>query len=315
MAIVPLNVLRDRGAPLSAQAWFVRAVPFTLSILFACGASREPAPAAPDDAPARDVIVRTSRFSIHANAYVDFYAGARGGALATEGRDGGPASLLDPELVTKLGRCSDDPCAKSALFGTREGALGDFLRDTWPAHAIGARRALGRSGTPLMELEDVIAPTLARQVGIAWPNDPIVVYLANEEGRRGPIGGRDGAILDVEGDCFEGDALLECLFTRALDVLMPDSELGRAIEEERARLRPMGQEAGAGVTPCVATLAAATAVAATEAHYRPTRRFISVCSEPERAWLEGEWPKRMRGDESPKAFATKLVQEAVRAGW
>jgi hypothetical protein len=286
-----------------------------MSILCACGASRGPAPAAPDEAPARDVIVRTSRFSIHANAYVDFYASGGAGALATEGRDGSPASLLDPELVTKLGQCSDDPCAKSALFGTREGALGDFLRETWPAHAIGARRTLGRSGTPLMELEDVIAPTLARQVGIAWPNEAIVVYIANEEGRRGPIGGRDGAVLDVEGECFEGDALLECLFTRALDVLMPDSELGLAIEEEGARLRASGRADGAGVTPCVAALAAATAVAATEAHYRPTRRFISVCSEPERAWLEGEWPKRMRGDESPKAFAAKLVEEAVRAGW
>jgi hypothetical protein len=316
MAIVPLSVHRDRGAPRAAQAWFVRAVPFTVSILCACGASRAPAPAAPDDAPARDVIVRTSRFSIHANAYVDFYAGARAvGALATEGRDGDPAAILDPQLVTKLGTCSDDPCAKSALLGTDEGALGNFLRATWPAHAIGARRTLGRSGTPLMELEDVIAPTLARQVGVAWPNDPIVVYVANEEGRRGPIGGRDGAVLDVEGDCFEGDALLECLFTRALDVLMPDSELGRAIEEERGRLSSAGRAASAGVVPCVATLAAATAVAATEAHYRPTRRFISVCSEPARTWLEGEWPKRMRGDESPKAFAAKLVEEAVRAGW
>jgi hypothetical protein len=65
----------------------------------------------------------------------------------------------------------------------------------------------------------------------------------------------------------------------------------------------------------VATLAAAAAVAAGERSYTPTRRFVTVCSERERAWLAEEWPKRMRGDESPQVFAERLVAEAMHGGW
>ncbi len=278
--------------------------------------SRAPAPAAPNDAPARDVIVRTSYFSIHSNAYVDFYAGASARSLPVGSSGAGSLPLvLDAPLVAKLGTCSDDPCAKDALVGTGLGALDDFLRDTWAAHESEARRTLGRDGTPLMELEDALATALARQIGAVWPADPIVVYLAHEGGRLDAEGGRDGAVIDVEGECFGGGALLECLFTRALEGVLRESELGRTVRDELAR---RGDATGAADTrfmACVAALATGAAVAAAERRYTPTRRFITVCSEPERAWLAAEWPKRARGDESPRAFASRLVDEGLRAGW
>jgi hypothetical protein len=286
-----------------------------LAALLACGMNRAPAPAAPNDAPARDVIVRTSRFSIHANAYVDFYAGTSASSLRVERPDAGSPPRLDAALVAKLGACSDDPCARNLLSETRFTALGDFLRDTWAAHETDARRTLGRNGTPLMELEDALAPVLARQIGIVWPDDPIVLYVAHEDRQDAAEGGRDGAVLDAGGDCFERNALLECLFTRALEALMPDSELGRAIEEEGTRRGAASLSSIDGFMACVAALATDAAVAAAERHYTPTRHFVTVCSEPARAWLAVEWPKRLRGDESARAFGVRLVDEGVRAEW
>jgi hypothetical protein len=315
MMIVPLNAHRDRGTSGAAQATFARTFPLALAVLSACGVTRAPAPAVPNEAPARDIIVRTSRFAIHANAYVDFYATGRASTREATSSDAGASFLLEPPLVVKLGACSDDPCARNALVGTPLGALDDFLHGTWAEHESEARRVVGRNGTPLMELEDVLAPALGRQIGVVWPNDPIVVYVAHEEGRLDEVGGRDGAVLDIEGDCFEGNALLECLFTRALEVLLPDSELGRAFEEARAGQSEADRTESAGVTPCVAALAADVAVASAERRYTPTRRFVTVCSEPARAWLGREWPKRVRRDESPKEFAANLVGEWVRGRW
>jgi len=286
-----------------------------LAVLVGCGGGHEPSPAAPNDAPAKDVVVRTSRFAIHANAYVDFYAAARVAPLRSENGDAGAAPLLDAPLVAKLGACSDDPCAKSSLVGTPFDGLDAFLHDTWAAHEIDTRRTLGRSGTPLMNSEDALAPTLARQIGIVWPNDPVVVYVAHAKRQFDMGGGRDGAVLDVDGECLDGNALLECLFTRALEVLLPDSELGRALEEERARLEGSPSFTSADLLACIAALASDAAVAAIEQRYTPTRAFVARCSERQRAWLADEWPRRMHGEESPRVFAARLVAEAARAAW
>jgi len=261
------------------------------------------------------VVVRTSRFAIHANAYVDFYAATRVASLPSQEGDAGAIPVLDATLVGRLGACSDDPCAKSALVGTPFDELDTFLHDTWAAHEIDTRRTLGRSGTPLMNSEDVLAPTLARQIGIVWPNDPIVAYVAHAKRQFDVGGGRDGAVLDVDGECLDGNALLECLFTRALEVLLPDSELGRALEEARGRLEGAQSFTSAGLLACVAVLASDAAVAALEQRYTPTRAFVARCSERQRAWLADEWPRRMHGEESPQVFAARFVAEAVRAAW
>src|SRR5579859_4515115 len=89
------------------------AVPCRAAVLVAClsasgcGENRALPPAAPRAAPARDVVVRTGRFAIHANAYVDYYAWSR-----QDPREG-----LDPDVVARLGACSDDPCARAAIDG------------------------------------------------------------------------------------------------------------------------------------------------------------------------------------------------------
>jgi hypothetical protein len=245
------------------------------------------------------VAVRTGRFAIHTNAYVDYYAWSR---------DRG--TRLDLDLVARLGACSDDMCAKDVLaVGKAGGAEGleTFLRESWTDHEQEARRTLGRVGSPLMDLEDVLAPTLATQIGRVWSEEPIVVYLAR--GADIDPSGREGPVIDTHGECFEDEALLECLLTRALEVLLPESDLGRAIEEARAPLDDRGRAATAIAVPCVAALAADVAVAAATARYKPTRRFAEACPSSVRKWLGDAWARRMHGDDTARAFGTKLVEQ------
>ena len=283
------------------------ALPFAAS----CGENPPPRPVAPDDAPARDVVVRTERFAVHVNAYVDFYAWSRSSGTS-----------LDQDLVARLGACTNDRCAKDALAGAegREGDLvprppaGDeldrYLRETWADHEQEARRTLGRTGSPLMDLEDVIAPALATQIGRVWPDEPIVLYMAR--GARIDPSGREGPVIDAHGECFEGDALLECLFTRAIETMLPESDLGRGIEEARAKLDDHGRDATRAAVPCVAALAVDVAMAAADPRYKPTRRFAAACAPPVRDWLGDAWVKRMRGDETAKAFGARLVETMSR---
>jgi hypothetical protein len=269
---------------------------------------------APDDAPARDVVVRTERFAVHVNAYVDYYAWSRSSGAS-----------LDQVLVARLGACSNDRCAKDALADQPSVAGADapdgnlvpvadgldrYLRETWADHEQEARRTLGRTGSPLMDLEDVIAPALATQIGRLWPEEPIVVYLAR--GSRMDPSGREGPVIDAHGECFEGDALLECLFTRAVETMLPDSDLGRGIEEARAKLDEHGRDVTLAAVPCVAALAVDVAMAAADPRYKPTRRFASACAPSVRDWLGDAWVKRMRGDETAKAFGAKLVERMTK---
>jgi|HubBroStandDraft_2_1064218.scaffolds.fasta_scaffold135224_2 hypothetical protein len=306
MSLGLLMDLRDKGAPPNAQAGPARALALILALVASCGQNRPPPAAAPQSAPARDVIVRTGRFAIHLNAYVEYLAGRVGPGARDASEEGRPHDL-DPDLVTKLEGCSDDRCAKAAFTGTREiEGLDGYLRETWPRDSDDARRAVGRSGTPLMELEDVIAPALASQIGRTWPNEPIDVYLA-----RAPEidpSGREGSLIDTEGECFGGRALLECLFTRAVEVLLPESDLGRGIDEARAALDALSRTKTDAAALCVAALAVDAAVGAADAGYRPTRRFSEACAPSLRPWLGDSWAKRIRGDLGAREFGAKLVE-------
>jgi hypothetical protein len=308
--------LRDRWAPSGAQAPLSRrgcdrplAFAFALAVATSCGENRPPPPAAPHSAPARDVIVRTGRFAIHVNAYVQYYARAvaadRGAASETSS-----PPRLDADLASRLGACSDDACAKAALTGTSyaEG-LDGYLHDTWADDSDEARRAVGLSGTPLMAFEDLLAPALAAQIGRVWPNEPVDVYLARAPGV--DPSGREGAVIDTQGECFGASALLECLFTRGVEVLLPESDLGRGIEAARAALDESSRKRTEAAAPCIAALAVDAAVTATDPRYRPTRRFDQVCDPNVRAWLGTAWAKRMKGDLAAREFGTQLVEAMV----
>jgi hypothetical protein len=294
----------------------MRAIALVLTVVVtSCGQNRPPPPAAPHSAPARDVIIRTGRFAIHVNAYVYYYARsvtprskASGEAPAGTSGEMDPSQGLDSALLTQLGGCSDDVCAK-ALFAGKSYAAGlvGYLRDSWADDSDDGRREVGRSGTPLMELEDLLAPALATQIGRVWPNEPIDVYLASAADI--DPSGREGPLIDTRGECFAGSALLECLFTRAVEELIPESDLGRGIAEARAALDETSQRKGDAAVPCVAALAVDAAVTAADRHYRPTRRFAEACAPSLRPWLGDAWAKRMKGDLSAREFGAKLVQE------
>jgi len=265
------------------------------------------------------VIVRTSRFAIHVNAYVAYYAraiSARAGL--PEGTDAGALETTDAgeadgdrgalvARVTALGRCSDDACARAALDGTPYAAgLDGYLREKWGEDANDARHALGRVGTPILELEDLLAPTLATQIGRVWPSDPVDVYLARGEGAAPE--GRRGALIDTEGECFSDRALLECLLTRALEVLLPDSEVGRGIEEARTSLDEPSRERARGAAACLAALAVDAALTAADPRYRPTMRFARACVPGVRPWLVDAWARRMKGELPAREFGAILAQ-------
>jgi hypothetical protein len=299
--VIPLSILGDRCPSRAAQGLVV-ILALAAPLAASCGENLPPRPASPRDAPARDVAVRTGRFAIHTNAYVDYYAWSRE-----------PGTRLDLDLVARLGACSDDMCAKDVLAVGKAGAEGldAFLRESWTDHEQEARRTLGRVGSPLMDFEDVVAPTLATQIGRLWPDEPIVVYLAR--GADIDPSGREGPVIDTHGECFEDDALLECLLTRALEVQLPNSDLGRAIEEARVPLDERGRAATATAVPCVAALASDVAVAAATARYKPTRRFAEACPAALRKWLSDAWARRMHGDDTAKAFGAKLVEHIAES--
>ncbi len=237
--------------------------------------------------------MRTGRFAIHTNAYVDYYAWS----LDRE-------KALDQDLALRLGACSDDRSARDALPDA--GGLDAFLREGWVDHEQEARRILGVTGSPVMTFEDTIGAALATQIGRLWPDEPIAVYLAR--GSHIDPSGREGPVIDTHGECFEHDALIECLFTRAVEVLLPESELGRAIEAARAHLDDRARDATFAALPCVAALSVDVAVTAALHRYTPTRRFAAACAPELRERLSDAWARRLRGDATASELGAKVVE-------
>jgi hypothetical protein len=319
--------LRDKGPPLSSQAArprrarraspriVVRAAAWAfLGFLASCGENRPPPPAAPDVAPARDVVVRTGRFALHANAYVDYYAGVRAAALSLPDADQEPFRAVDEALVASLGRCSDDRCARAAFapLGDLVNGLDRFLKDTWPDHAFEARRTLGLNGAPLLDLEDALASALATQIGRLWPDEPTVLYLVRVD-QGSSLFPRDleGPLMDIRGGCFGGHALLECIFVRALEVSLAESDLGRAVTRTREPMDEARKNATRSVLPCIAALAAAAAVAAADRMYQPTKRYIEACPSGTRKGFEDALRRRMKGEIDAAVLGKELVEKAL----
>jgi hypothetical protein len=255
------------------------------------------------------VIIRTGRFAIHMNAYVQYYARVVAGVGVREGASPETSSrgAVDSFLVTKLGVCSDDACARAAFTGRPYGeGLDDYLRETWADDSDAARRAVGLSGTSLLAFEDLLAPALATQIGTVWPNGAIDVFVA-----RAPEvdpSGREGSLIDTQGECFAGDALLECLFTHGVEMLLAKSDLGQGIEAARAALDEPSRRKTDAAVPCIAALAVDAAVAAVDLRYRPTRRFVEACAPSLRPWLGAFWAKRIKGELLAREFGARLIQ-------
>jgi hypothetical protein len=306
--------LRDKGACPAAQAARARArlgstaLALALALSSSCSGHKATPPLAAHSAPARDVIVRTGRFAIHVNAYVTYYAAE--GVAAEDKSEGGAEASLDAAFLSKLGACSDDPCAVRVLGPSHAAKLGAYLEDHWTDDSDDAQRSVGRVASPVLTFEDLVAPTLASQIGRVWPSDPVDVFVARAQ--RVDPSGRTGPLLDTQGECFAEGALLECLLTRAVEELLPESDVGRAITEARAKLDDAGREKCETAIACVAALSVDAAVTAALHHYQPTRRFAEACPASLRSWLADNWMKRMKNEIEAKAFGAALVEAMAR---
>ena len=164
-------------------------------------------------APARVIVVRTDRFSLRASAYVELYA-----ELVRRDPEKREAALM---VVDGLLACNSDGCARARLAETPYAQAFDeafpvFLRERWRDEAFAARVAMDRALPWLFQHEGALAARLARELAIAWPDEPIVLGVTTRAAPRHARAVIDAPTLDVEEGCFEGPAVLECAFTRAL---------------------------------------------------------------------------------------------------
>ena len=243
--------------------------------------------------PAPFLSVRTARFVLIASAYADLEARR---LVARGGKD-------DTALVA-LGLCSDEDCARKAMGPAAapfDAELGPFLASGWERDAARARTAIDASAELLSEAEDVIAPKLGGQLGLSWPDENVPIVVTAAPGARQGEEALDAAALDVSGPCFEGAAIVECAFHRAIEGAKTRSALLAAVDE----LRP-------DLTHDVVLFAAGDAVRQLTAAYDPARHFPNArAGHPEVfAWLAREWPKRVRDEVGARAFGLRMAREA-----
>jgi hypothetical protein len=288
--------------------------------LLACAA--QPQPALPrDEAPARDLIVRTEHFELHANAWVDLHAWLVHRARTEGARDLESAPFereireyaaalrgakderaADEDALTRLRRCHDDRCATDALAPTPFGppfarALPTYVQIAWNRRSAAARGAIERAA-PLLRFESDLTDGLAKDLGL--PEEPervrLDVVAHDAGGRAGP------GLLAAAGPCFVGDAILECAFFAWARANAPKLELARAIKKgvsaERARR----------LWDAVVAYAIVVRVQERTNHRSWLAKKLTE-SEPELAkWLAREWPKRRAG-EAAQSFAERLQAE------
>ena len=170
-----------------------------------------------DPAPPRVVVVRTERFALRASIYLDLYASL------VRGDDGDLGEMRD--RARRLTACDDDRCAATALAGDAhagafEAALPAFGAP-WRAYFARERAAMERALPWLADNEDAIARSLARDLALVWPQDPVVLAVTAHAVLPSARGSVDAPTLDVEGGCFAGAAILECAFSSAARILAP----------------------------------------------------------------------------------------------
>lgn len=288
--------------------------------LLACAA--HPQPEVPkDEAPARDLIVRTDRFELHANAWLDLHAWLvhRARAEGTRDLESAPfdreileyAAALrdakddraaDEDALARLRRCHDDRCATEALGPTPFGppfarALPAYVQIAWNRRSAVARGAIERT-TPLLRYESDLADGLAKDLGLTEEAERVRLDVVAHDagGRAGP------GVLAAGGPCFFADGILECAFFAWARANAPKLELARAIKKgvstERARR----------LWDAVVAYAIVVRVQERTNHRSWLAKKLTE-SEPELAkWLAREWPKRRAG-EAAQSFAERLQAE------
>jgi hypothetical protein len=258
------------------------------------------------------------------DAELDEAARAYGEALRGDERDERLAASIHA-----VSACPDERCAREALAGTPFGppfaqALQGFLARRWNDRAGTARTGVEAARGAMGAETDVLVERLARDLGVTWPEAPVVVDVvadAPPPGREAPV----RALLAARGTCFVppkgeklDDVLLEVLGAgqapkvdaaaepirvhdaRIIDCVLAYAGIGLAKESKlhEALVAELGERDGSRAFTLVAVHASAALVMAWEArHVSPLRRSAAAVETNAMRWLGSNWAARMRGED------------------
>jgi hypothetical protein len=263
----------------------------------------------------------TSRFVLVANAYVELGV-TRAAPARTAPPDVAPRG---PVLLQALARCSEDACAQAALGGAPADAreVADFLQSAWPARATRMRPSMERAASLLSQGEDVVGVEVAKDLAVRFPDDAVRLFVttaalpgrgaADEPERVDPW---NDTVIDAAGECFDGAAMLECAFARAVHDAQDQSVMLGAVERTRATLSDGGKDATKNLARALAMFAIGGAVHRVSHAYVPGRHFGAVRRDDEaaREWLVHAWDTRGVGDDAAAAFGERAARELGAGG-
>jgi hypothetical protein len=198
--------------------------------------------------------------------------------------------------------------------------MGARVDETWPARAEQTRDALGANLEMLALHEDAVVPTLAHQLGVAWPSeqpDFDVSLRANVMGEGDPT--CDAAlprmlyVRDTRSSAPRPAVFFACVLDRTFGRLEGESLLRRGIEGVRAGLVEPARKQTEGLYGCISAYAVATVVVAVARDEKAAQVIEhdlgDRCSTKALDWLGHQWIKRVRDEESAEGFGRRAATE------
>jgi hypothetical protein len=216
--------------------------------------------------------------------------------------------------MARLGACPNDACARrldpSPAFAS---ALSDFTQNRWAEDEGLARNALDRGMPYLADHEDAFVERLTRELGTHWPSESVPLYISVHAAGLREVAVIDAPTLDTQGPCFDEVALLECALLQGLRALSSESDLGRAIEDERRKTDDAARDATSRLYDWVVVHAVADVVAEEKGYVPEEARSQLFTRNPQAfMWLEREWSKRLKG-EGAREFGQRAVREIAES--
>jgi hypothetical protein len=193
--------------------------------------------------------------------------------------------------------------------------LGARVDLAWTAEADAARTAVGRALEVVLDEEDTVVPTLARQLGLPRPTEPLDFDVSF----RGAVddGPCDSGLprrLYVTTSGTAPTPFFACVLGRAFERTAPESEIYRAILAAAPPHGEAAERARDRLYACIVRYAVATVLLATPRDRRVARAIErglgESCSPPALDWMGREWVKRVREDEGAAAFGARAAREA-----
>ena len=203
-----------------------------------------------------------------------------------------------------LASCSDDACASHTLRGTAMGAaferaLALFVDKHWTERAASARAGVDGLRAEMGDWFDGALLALGRDLGVQWPDEPVVVAIVTESAPAGRAA-LAPSTLASRGSCFVRDKAdpATCVLTHAFFRLGAASDLRRMLD------RHLDAIAAERAWKLLVIHAVA---AATPKRVSPLRASAMVVAPAALSWLEKEWPARVRG-EPIESFAARYAR-------